>query len=182
MAISLWVIMGGLVLVSRDYHWNSIAYHPFSRFITYFRLHFTTSDMRRDVQEIFRATPHHKQVMMFSATLSKDIRNTCKKFMQSVSGRSRSVLTPASRDLRRRRDQAYIARSSTVLPQARGEGEEPQAQRPFGRPRVQPGLYLCEVGFACYSARRASPGVQLPFHLHSLWLAPGRAVSTTLSA
>ncbi|KAF9395095.1 Suppressor of the cold-sensitive snRNP biogenesis mutant brr1-1 [Mortierella sp. AD011] len=39
--------------------------------------------MRRDVQEIFRATPHHKQVMMFSATLSKDTRVTCKKFMQN---------------------------------------------------------------------------------------------------
>jgi len=39
-------------------------------------------DMRRDVQEIFRATPHEKQVMMFSATLSKDIRPVCKKFMQ----------------------------------------------------------------------------------------------------
>ncbi|KAG1889358.1 P-loop containing nucleoside triphosphate hydrolase protein [Suillus subluteus] len=38
-------------------------------------------DMRRDVQEIFRATPHHKQVMMFSATLAKEIRATCKKFM-----------------------------------------------------------------------------------------------------
>lgn len=38
-------------------------------------------DMRRDVQEIFRVTPHHKQVMMFSATLAKDIRVTCKKFM-----------------------------------------------------------------------------------------------------
>jgi ATP-dependent RNA helicase UAP56/SUB2 len=25
-------------------------------------------DMRRDVQEIFKATPHEKQVMMFSAT------------------------------------------------------------------------------------------------------------------
>ncbi|KAG6866254.1 hypothetical protein C0991_006841 [Blastosporella zonata] len=37
--------------------------------------------MRRDVQEIFRATPHHKQVMMFSATLAKEIRATCKKFM-----------------------------------------------------------------------------------------------------
>ena len=40
--------------------------------------------MRRDVQEIFRVTPTQKQVMMFSATLSKDIRTTCKKFMQSV--------------------------------------------------------------------------------------------------
>uniref|UniRef100_A0A8C5L0D7 RNA helicase n=1 Tax=Jaculus jaculus TaxID=51337 RepID=A0A8C5L0D7_JACJA len=31
-------------------------------------------DMRRDVQEIFRATPHEKQCMMFSATLSKEMR------------------------------------------------------------------------------------------------------------
>ena len=42
------------------------------------------ADMRRDIQEIFRATPHSKQVMMFSATLSKDIRPVCKKFMQDV--------------------------------------------------------------------------------------------------
>jgi superfamily II DNA/RNA helicase len=39
-------------------------------------------DMRADVQEIFKATPHDKQVMMFSATLSKEIRPVCKKFMQ----------------------------------------------------------------------------------------------------
>ncbi|KAK0571895.1 hypothetical protein LWI29_023254 [Acer saccharum] len=41
-------------------------------------------DMRRDVQEIFKMTPHDKQVMMFSATLSKEIRPVCKiqwKFM-----------------------------------------------------------------------------------------------------
>ena len=44
----------------------------------------SVADMRRDVQEIFRATPHEKQVMMFSATLSKDIRPVCKKFMQDV--------------------------------------------------------------------------------------------------
>ncbi|KAL0203242.1 hypothetical protein M9458_001260, partial [Cirrhinus mrigala] len=31
-------------------------------------------DMRRDVQDIFRLTPHEKQCMMFSATLSKEIR------------------------------------------------------------------------------------------------------------
>ncbi|RIB28056.1 ATP-dependent RNA helicase uap56 [Gigaspora rosea] len=40
-------------------------------------------DMRRDVQAIFRKTPHNKQVMMFSATLSKEIRPICKKFMQN---------------------------------------------------------------------------------------------------
>ena len=40
--------------------------------------------MRRDVQEIFKMTPRDKQVMMFSATLSKEIRPVCKKFMQDV--------------------------------------------------------------------------------------------------
>jgi superfamily II DNA/RNA helicase len=50
--------------------------------INYYQL---SEDMRRDVQEIFKATPHEKQVMMFSATLSKDIRPVCKKFMQDVS-------------------------------------------------------------------------------------------------
>ncbi|KAH0931357.1 hypothetical protein HID58_008474 [Brassica napus] len=44
-------------------------------------------DMRRDVQEIFKMTPHDKQVMMFSATLSKEIRPVCKKFMQDVLSR-----------------------------------------------------------------------------------------------
>lgn len=39
-------------------------------------------DMRRDVQEIVRMTPQEKQVMMFSATLPKDLRLVCKKFMQ----------------------------------------------------------------------------------------------------
>ncbi|KAJ7116587.1 hypothetical protein C8R44DRAFT_832592 [Mycena epipterygia] len=37
--------------------------------------------MRRDVQEILRATLHHKQVMIFSATLAKEIPGMCKKFM-----------------------------------------------------------------------------------------------------
>jgi ATP-dependent RNA helicase UAP56/SUB2 len=40
-------------------------------------------DMRKDVQDIFRATPHSKQVMMFTATLSKEIRPVCKKFMHN---------------------------------------------------------------------------------------------------
>lgn len=39
-------------------------------------------DMRKDIQDIFRATPHQKQVMMFSATLAKEIRPVCKKFCQ----------------------------------------------------------------------------------------------------
>jgi len=37
-------------------------------------------DMRSQIQDIFRHTPHEKQVMMFSATLSKMSRQVCKKF------------------------------------------------------------------------------------------------------
>lgn len=40
-------------------------------------------DMRKDVQEIFMKTPKKKQVMMFSATLAREIRDVCKRFMQS---------------------------------------------------------------------------------------------------
>ena len=45
-------------------------------------------------------TPHEKQVMMFSATLSKDVRPVCKKFMQDVSWceRRRDQLSWSSRE------------------------------------------------------------------------------------
>merc|ERR1711935_445108 len=39
-------------------------------------------DMRKDVQQIFIETPKKKQVMMFSATMTKETRELCKKFMQ----------------------------------------------------------------------------------------------------
>jgi len=39
--------------------------------------------MRRDVQEIFRATPTNKQVMMFTATLSEQTKPICHKFMRN---------------------------------------------------------------------------------------------------
>merc|ERR1712046_337078 len=38
-------------------------------------------DMRRDVQQIFIETPKKKQVMMFSATMTAESRQVCKKFM-----------------------------------------------------------------------------------------------------
>jgi ATP-dependent RNA helicase UAP56/SUB2 len=40
--------------------------------------------MRADVQSIFKMTPYEKQVMMFSATLQKEIRAVCRKFMNKV--------------------------------------------------------------------------------------------------
>jgi len=48
-------------------------------------MEFTFPDMRHDVQEIFKMTPQEKQVMMFSATLPRELRVVCKKFMQEVS-------------------------------------------------------------------------------------------------
>lgn len=42
-------------------------------------------DMRRDVQAIFKVTPPEKQVMMYSATLDKEVRPICRKFCQNVS-------------------------------------------------------------------------------------------------
>lgn len=41
------------------------------------------ADMRSDVQQIFKQTPHQKQVMMFSATLSSEVKNICRKFMKN---------------------------------------------------------------------------------------------------
>ena len=61
--------------------------------------HFPSTDMRRDVQDIFRLTPHEKQVMMFSATLSKDVRPVCKKFMQDVSIRASTLASTHARAL-----------------------------------------------------------------------------------
>merc|ERR1712176_958082 len=39
-------------------------------------------DMRKDIQQIFLETPRKKQVMMFSATMTPEVRGLCKKFMQ----------------------------------------------------------------------------------------------------
>eukprot|EP00183_Erythrolobus_madagascarensis_P005324 CAMPEP_0185856628 /NCGR_PEP_ID=MMETSP1354-20130828/29096_1 /TAXON_ID=708628 /ORGANISM="Erythrolobus madagascarensis, Strain CCMP3276" /LENGTH=443 /DNA_ID=CAMNT_0028558889 /DNA_START=1106 /DNA_END=2435 /DNA_ORIENTATION=+ len=41
-------------------------------------------DMRKAVQKIFIATPTNKQVMMFTATLSKELRESAKNFMHDA--------------------------------------------------------------------------------------------------
>jgi len=38
--------------------------------------------MHWDKQEIFKITPHEKQVTMFSVILNKEIQPVCKKFLQ----------------------------------------------------------------------------------------------------
>jgi len=41
-------------------------------------------NMRRQVQEIFKKTPHEKQVMMFSATISEAARGICRKLSRKA--------------------------------------------------------------------------------------------------
>jgi len=41
-------------------------------------------NMRRQVQEIFKKTPHEKQVMMFSATISESARAICRKLSRKA--------------------------------------------------------------------------------------------------
>jgi len=41
-------------------------------------------DMRRQVQDIFKKTPHSKQVMMFSATISDASKVVCRKFTKNA--------------------------------------------------------------------------------------------------
>ncbi|KAL6944579.1 ATP-dependent RNA helicase SUB2-2 [Hanseniaspora osmophila] len=41
------------------------------------------ADMRQDVQDIFRATPREKQVMMFTATLNDEMKPICRRFLQN---------------------------------------------------------------------------------------------------
>lgn len=40
--------------------------------------------MRADVQFIFKSTPNKKQVLFFSATMPKEIREVARKFMNKV--------------------------------------------------------------------------------------------------
>ena len=42
-------------------------------------LHIDFLDMRGDIQKIFKETPHNQQVMMFTATLSGEIKNNILK-------------------------------------------------------------------------------------------------------
>jgi superfamily II DNA/RNA helicase len=43
----------------------------------------SSADMRNDIQKIFYKTPRNKQVMMFSATLSEEMRKVCRLYMHN---------------------------------------------------------------------------------------------------
>ncbi|KAH0630493.1 hypothetical protein JD844_013555 [Phrynosoma platyrhinos] len=103
-------------------------------------------DMRRDVQEIFRMTPHEKQVMMFSATLSKEIRPVCRKFMQDIRVPAHPALSlpahslwlefwrPAAKDSlkdRRHRQQPVEQTPGQLCPGLTGPGFAPQPMEIF---------------------------------------------------
>ncbi|VDK46659.1 unnamed protein product [Gongylonema pulchrum] len=72
--------------------------------------------MRRDVQEIVKMTPQEKQVMMFSATLPKDLRVVCKKFMQDVRFSGAQATAPLTFVLERQLLMAAAAAAAKLLP------------------------------------------------------------------
>jgi len=102
-------------------------------------------DMRKDVQDIFRLSPHDKQVMMFSATLSKEVRPICKKFMYNPL-------------------EIFINDSNTFG--ARREPEEQKTRRSSRFPQLQPTCHLRQVQTESKSSEQDPPRDQLSFSLH----------------
>jgi ATP-dependent RNA helicase UAP56/SUB2 len=122
-------------------------------------------DMRRDVQGIFKMTPHDKQVMMFSATLSKEIRPVYKKFMQDpmeiyVDDEARLTLHGLV--------QHYIKL-------AKVEKNRKLSDLLDVLDFNQVVIFVKSVNRAS-EPKKAAGGVQLSFYLHSFWNAPGRKI------
>lgn len=65
----------------------------------------------------------------------------------------------------------------TALYQAERGGKEQETQRLAGCARLQPGGHLREEREPCCRVEQASGGVQLSFHLHSLWHVTGGKVN-----
>jgi len=132
-------------------------------------------DMRRDIQDVFRATPHHKQVMMFSATLSQEIRPICKKFMQSVRPFSSRPNT-APGNLRRRRVKVDSPRIATILHPSPRSSKESQIKRLARCLGIQPSRHLCQERRSSLRTRQIVAGMQFPQHHHPRRSSPGRTV------
>merc|ERR1712072_870220 len=107
-------------------------------------------DMRKDVQQIFMKTPHDKQVMMFSATLAKEIRPVCKKFCQDAM----EIYVDDEAKLTLHGLQQYFIKLE--------EAQKNRKQRPSRRARVQPGHHLRLEGDPRHRAQQAAGRVQLP--------------------
>lgn len=72
---------------------------------------------------------------------------------------------------------------TAALYQAERGGKEQETQRLAGCARFQPGGHLREEREPCCRVEQASGGVQLSFHLHSLWhVAGGKVNATTLTS
>ena len=112
-------------------------------------------DMRADVQEIFKSTPHEKQVMMFSATLSSEMRTVCKKFMQAAAARTYGA-PPAVVEAGSRRPPSACQRSSDIPPSLR-KSDDLLLPAAVGRQRSR-ARCCCARTPARAAALRPSPG------------------------
>jgi len=119
-------------------------------------------EMRRDVQKIFRLTPHDKQVMMFSATLGDSIRPVCKKFMHNP---LEIYINDGAKLTLHGLKQYYVQLA---------ENEEQKACGSFGRVGVQPSCYLCQISQQGFRTQQIAYRLQLSLNLHPRWIATGR--------
>ena len=135
--------------------------------------------MRRDVQEIFRATPTQKQVMMFSATLSPATRPVCKKFMQNpleiyVDDETKLTLHGLQQYYVKLEEAGKNRKLNDLLDNL--EFNQVRSAPQLAR-LMHAGLHLRQVGVSRDRARQIAAGVQLPVNLHSLGPSAGGAHS-----
>ena len=109
-----------------------------------------SADMRADVQDIFKQTPHDKQVMMFSATLSQEIRPICKKFMTDVCPFSARACQPGAPSARLP-SQHFIRPVAVPGSRDRQPHVSPAQQKytELGYPSILP-AYLAQPGLAVW--------------------------------
>lgn len=112
--------------------------------------------MRRDVQEIFIKTKIQKQVMMFSATFTPEVKDICRKFMRKVQHPPQA----ATRDSCRQPEEADPSRSGTVLLGDHGRREDQGLGWTPQEAAIQPVCHLHQIGRQSQVPGRSSPEVR----------------------
>lgn len=108
----------------------------------------TMVDMRQVIQSIFYKTAHKKQVMMFSATLSKGTMEICRKFMKNVSHQPRQSKEASVPELLAKRnrnqwpEQAHLDRTSSILLCCSWERKNQNISQPSWKAELQPSHYF----------------------------------------
>jgi len=108
--------------------------------------------MRADCQQIFRETPHNKQVMLFSATLPPEIRPVCKLFTHDP----KEIFVDDEQKLRLHGLTQYVARLT--------ENEKNRKLTQLLDALVQPSYHFREHQGPRYLALQIARGLEFSIH------------------